>query len=535
MNLGDKMTDYEINKNAKLLPIKEIAKKLDILEDDIIPYGKYMAKIDTKNINKNKQGKLILVTSTNPTPYGEGKTTLAIGLCDALNKNGYSSILALREPSLGPVFGTKGGATGGGMTQVAPMNEINLHFTGDFHAITTANNLIAAIIDNHIYSGNKLGIDKVFFKRCLDVNDRALRNIKLTSRDESFSITAASEIMALFTLAKDFSDLKNKLDNILVGTTKENKEIYLKDLNCTGSILALLKDAFKPNLVQTLENNPAIIHGGPFANIAHGCNSVIATKTALNLADIVITEAGFGSDMGALKFLDIKCDLNNIYPDLIIVNATIRSLKYHGNGNLESGLENLKFHILNMQKFTDNLLVILNKFSDDTIEEINIVNDYVNDLNVKMLVSNMYKNGSLDTEEISKTVFEYANKPNNKRYKIYDINDSLIEKIDKYCKNMFGAKEIIYKNNLKEELEKLDEKYQKYKICISKTPASITDNPKVLGFPKDFTMTVTDYKINNGAGFITILMGDVITMPGLSKNANYLNIDCINDEIIGIF
>ena len=536
MNLGDKMTDYEINKKAKLLPIKEVANKLNILEDDFIPYGKYMAKINiNKKLKKKKDGKLILVTSTNPTPYGEGKTTLAVGLCDALNKNGYKAILALREPSLGPVFGTKGGATGGGMTQVAPMNEINLHFTGDFHAITSANNLISAIIDNHIYSGNKLEIQEVLFKRCLDVNDRALRNINLGHRDESFTITAASEIMAIFTLAKDFDDLKIKLDNILVGKTKDNKEIYLKDLNGTGAVLALLKDAMKPNLVQTLENNPAIIHGGPFANIAHGCNSVIATKLAMKLADYTITEAGFGSDMGALKFLDIKCSLNDIYPDLIIINATIRSLKYHGENNLEKGLDNLKFHIQNMQKFTDNLLVVLNKFSDDTKEEIKIVENFCKTLNAKMLLSNMYKNGSKNTTNIAKTVVEYANKENKKRYSIYNIEDRIVDKVEKFCKDIYGAKEVIYKNNLKEEINNLDEKYQNYKICISKTPASITDNPKVLGYPKDFTMTVTDYKINNGAGFITILMGNVITMPGLSKSANYLNIDVKDDEIIGIF
>ena len=527
------MTDYEINRKANLLPIKDIASKLNISEDDILPYGKYMAKLNIQE--SEKKGKLILITSTNPTPYGEGKTTLAVGVCDALNKNGYSSILALREPSLGPVFGTKGGATGGGMTQVAPMNEINLHFTGDFHAITTANNLIAAIIDSHIFNGNKLEFKDVYFQRCMDVNDRSLRNIDLGFRKDSFTITAASEIMAILTLAKDISDLRKKLDNILVGKNKDDKDIYLKELKCTGSLLALLKDAMKPNLVQTLENNPALIHGGPFANIAHGCNSVIATKTALSLADYTITEAGFGSDMGALKFLDIKCGLNDLYPDLIIMNSTIRSLKYHGNGDLSKGIENLKFHILNMQKFTDNLLVILNRFQDDTDEEIKILEDYCKSLNVKMLISNMYKNGSLDTKELANTIVEYANKPNKKRYKIYNLSDNIVLKIEKYCKNIFGCREVIFKDNLYEELNNLDKKYQKYKICISKTPASITDNPKILGFPKDFDMTVTGYKINNGAGFITILMGNVITMPGLSSSANYLNIDLQDDEIIGIF
>ena len=527
------MTDYEISKKAKLIPIKDVAKKLNLKEDDIDLYGKYMAKIPIKDTKK--KGKLILVTSTNPTPYGEGKTTLVVGLVDALNKNSYKAIAALREPSLGPVFGTKGGATGGGKTQVAPMNNINLHFTGDFHAITSANNLISAIIDNHIYQGNSLKIKEVYFERCLDVNDRALREIDLGSRKDKFTITAASEIMAIFTLAKSFADLRLKLDNILIGKSETGQNIYLKDLKGTGAVLALLKDAFKPNLVQTLENNPAIIHGGPFANIAHGCNSVVATKTALSLAPYVITEAGFGSDMGAVKFLDIKCALNDIYPDLIIINATIRSLKYHGKGNLLKGLENLHFHIQNMQKFTDNLLIILNKFQDDTKEEIKIFEDYCKKLKVKTLISNMYKNGSKNTKEIADTVVQYANRKNKKRYEIYNINDPILTKIEKFCHDIYGAKEILYQGNLKEEIKNLQEKYGNYKICISKTPASITDNKDILGYPKDFTMTVTGYKINNGAGFITILMGGVIRMPGLSKEANYLNIDVKNDEIIGIF
>lgn len=526
------MNDYEINRRATLKPIKEIARKLNI-DDAIIPYGEYMAKVNVKE--SKKRGKLILVTSTNPTPYGEGKTTLAIGLCDALNKNGYQAILALREPSMGPVFGVKGGATGGGLTQVAPMNEINLHFTGDFHAITSANNLISAIIDNHIYSGNALGIDKVLFERCLDVNDRALRSLDLGSRHESFTITAASEIMAIFTLAKDMEDLRDKIDNILIGKTVTGEDIYFKSLHGTGAVLALLKDAIKPNLVQTLENNPALIHGGPFANIAHGCNSIIATNLALSLADYTITEAGFGSDMGALKFLDIKCDMNDIYPDLIIINATIRSLKYHGEGDLQSGLANLKFHILNMQKFHDNVLVILNRFEDDTDDEIEDVKNFVTTLNVETLVSNMYKTGSENTTDIANKVVAYANRENKKRFSIYNPNDSIVTKIDTYCKEMFGAKEVVYQDNLYEELNNLSDKYQQYKICISKTPASITDKSKVLGYPKDFTMTVTGYKINNGAKFITILMGNVITMPGLSNKANYLNIDVKDDEIIGIF
>ncbi|MBR3661017.1 MAG: formate--tetrahydrofolate ligase [Bacilli bacterium] len=528
------MTDYEISKTKKLLPITEVAKKLRLKEENILPYGKYMAKIDNINVNSTK-GKLILVTSTNPTPYGEGKTTLAIGLTDALNKNGYNSCVVLREPSLGPVFGNKGGATGGGMSQVAPMNNINLHFTGDFHAITSANNLISAMIDNHIFQGNKLGIKNVYFTRCMDINDRSLRNISTNLRNDHFTITAASEIMAIFTLAQDINDLKEKLNNILIGKSFDNKDIFLKDIGGVGAVLALLKDALKPNLVQTLENNPAIIHGGPFANIAHGCNSIIATKLGLALSDYVITEAGFGSDMGALKFLDIKCKLNNLYPDLIVLNATIRSLKHHGEGDINKGIGNLEYHIKNMQKFTDNLLVILNKFADDTDEEIKLIKKLCKSLNTEMLISNMYKNGSKNTKKIAETIVKYSNRENKKRYNIYEDDDDIITKVEKYCKNMFGAKEIIYNDNIKEELKNLNSKYKNFRICISKTPSSITDNPKVLGYPKDFTMTVTGYKINNGSGFITILMGNVLTMPGLVQNANYYNIDVINDEIIGIF
>ncbi len=527
------MTDYEISKKAKLLPIEEVAKKLNIKDKDLIPYGKYMAKINIQE--SKKKGKLILVTSTNPTPYGEGKTTLAVGLNDALNKNGYNSIAVLREPSLGPVFGTKGGATGGGKSQVAPMNNINLHFTGDFHAITSANNLISAIIDNHIYQGNKLKIKDVYFERCLDINDRALRNIDLGTRKDKFTITAASEIMAIFTLAKSYDDLRNKLDNILVGVSETGRDIYLKDLNGTGAVMALLYDAFKPNLVQTLENNPVLIHGGPFANIAHGCNSVVATKTALSISDYVITEAGFGSDMGAVKFMDIKCSLNKLYPDLIIINSTIRSLKYHGKGNLKKGFENLKFHIQNMQKFNDNVLVILNKFQNDTKDEVELFQNYCKNLGVESLISEMYKNGSKNTKKIADKVVLYANRKNKKHYEIYDINAPILEKIETFARNIYNAKEVLYEGNLKEEIKALDKKYGNYKICISKTPASITDNKNILGYPKDFTMTVTGYKINNGAGFITILMGGVVRMPGLSKTANYLNIDVKGNEIIGIF
>ena len=513
--------------------IRDVA--LDLGVRDIDVYGDYKAKIN--DFPLKKRGKLILVTATSPTPYGEGKTTLSIGLNDALNSLGYKSVVCLREPSLGPVFGIKGGATGGGKSMVVPSDEINLHFTGDIHAVTSANNLLCAAIDNHIFQGNELRInpETICFGRCLDMNDRALRDVRLGNREEHFCISVASEVMAILCLASSLDDLKRRINNIYFADDMDGKPLFVSDLAVGEAMTILLKDAFKPNLVQTLEGNPAIIHGGPFANIAHGCNSIKATKMGLSLADYVVTEAGFGSDLGAEKFMDIKCREGELKPDVIVINTTIRSLKYHGNGNLKEGLSNLKFHILNMQKFHDNVLVILNKFQDDTKEEIKIVNDYCKSLNTKMLLSNMYKNGSKNTKQLADTIVFYANKPNQKHYEIYAPDDNILEKIEKVCQNIYGAKEVIYKDNLKEELKNLDKKYQKYRICISKTPASITDDPKVLGFKKDFSMTVTGYNINNGAGFITILMGNVVTMPGLSKKANYLNIDVKNEEIIGIF
>lgn len=527
------MTDLEICKNTKMYDIERIAKKIGLKKNEIEKYGNYKAKIKKKA--NNAKGKLILVTSTNPTPYGEGKTTLSIGLCDLMNKCGYKTILSLREPSLGPVFGTKGGATGGGLSQVMPMDDINLHFTGDLHAITSANNLISAVIDNHIFQGNELGIDEVLFERCLDVNDRALRRIKLENRDESFNITAASEIMALFTLAKDLDDLKEKISNILVGRNKDKKDIYVKDLHCEGAVTALLKDAFKPNLVQTLYHNPAIIHGGPFANIAHGCSSVVATKLAMSLSDYTITEAGFGSDMGAVKFLDIKCEPNDIYPDLIIVNTSIRGLLYNGENTIEKGISNLEYHILNMQKFNDNVLVIINKFSDDKESDIEFVQNFCKERNVECLISNMYSKGENDSKDIAKTVVNYANRKNIKRFNVYKKDDSIKTKIEKYAKEIYYVKDLEYTKNAKEKLDNMKNKYKDYKICISKNQYSITDNPKVLGFPKDNKMTITDIKVNCGAKFITVLTGNVITMPGLSKKANYLNIDVVEDEIVGIF
>ena len=500
--------------------IIEIANKIKLTEEDLFCYGKYMAKIE--KILNNKKGKLILVTSINPTPLGEGKTTISIGLTDSLNKLGYSAIASLREPSLGPVFGRKGGAIGGGKSIVEPSNEINLHFTGDFHAITSANNLLCAIVDNHIYQGNELQIDKVVIKRCLDVNDRTLRG--------NFVITPASEIMAIFCLSKDIEDLKKRIENIIVGYTKDNKEVYAKDLNAQDAITILLKDAIKPNLVQTLYNNPVIIHGGPFANIAHGCSSVIATKTALSLSDYCITEAGFGSDCGAIKFFDIKCKNNDLYPDIVVLNCTIKALKYNGNNNLKEGISNLQFHINNMKKYTDNLIVVLNKFNDDTKEEIDFIEEYLKNQNIEFSVCTNYEDGEDGCLDLANKIINM--KENKKRYYMYDKNDSLKEKIEKVCKNELGAKNINYSKEAKEKIEKLNN--STLDICISKTPMSITDNPKILGYPKEFSVTITDINIYNGAGFITILLGNVLTMPGLAKKSNYLNMKIEKDKITGI-
>ena len=500
--------------------IIEIANKIKLTEEDLFCYGKYMAKIE-KNLN-NKKGKLILVTSINPTPLGEGKTTISIGLTDSLNKLGYSAIASLREPSLGPVFGRKGGAIGGGKSIVEPSNEINLHFTGDFHAITSANNLLCAIVDNHIYQGNELQIDKVVVKRCLDVNDRSLRG--------NFVITPASEIMAIFCLSKDIEDLKKRIENIIVGYTKDNKEVYAKDLNAQDAITILLKDAIKPNLVQTLYNNPVIIHGGPFANIAHGCSSVIATKTALSLSDYCITEAGFGSDCGAIKFFDIKCKNNDLYPDIVVLNCTIKALKYNGNNNLKEGISNLQFHISNMKKYTDNLIVVLNKFNDDTKEDIDFIGEYLKNQNIEFSVCTNYEDGEDGCLDLANKIINM--KENKKRYYMYDKNDSLKEKIEKVCKNELGAKNINYSQEATEKIEKLNN--STLDICISKTPMSITDNPKILGYPKEFSVNITDINIYNGAGFITILLGNVLTMPGLAKKSNYLNMKIEKDKITGI-
>lgn len=541
------MTDIEIASSCKMKLIKDVAKEIGI--DSLIEnYGNYKAKINYDKINKAKNGKLILVTSMHPTPYGEGKTTLSIGINDALRKIGKNSIAVLREPSLGPTFGMKGGATGGGKSQVVPMEDINLHFTGDMHAITSCNNLLCALIDNHIYHGNELKInpDSICFHRTLDMNDRALRKIMLDNRQEHFCITAASEIMAILCLAKDMNDLRKRLDSILIGYTYDNSPIYARDLKVTDSMMILLKDAMKPNLVQSLENNPVIIHGGPFANIAHGCNSYIATRTALSLSDYVITEAGFGSDLGAEKFFDIKCRLG-LKPDLVILNCTIRSLKHNGyceeediltqdHKFLNIGLSNLEAHIDNLKKFTNNILVVLNRFDTDTLEEINIVREFVLQKDISFEISDVYKEGGVGAITIAKKIVELTKNPSSFKF-LYNLNDSIQNKIEIICKDIYHAKNVIYTDNALAQLKNIENLgFSNLPICIAKTQYSFSDDPKKLGNPTDYDVTVQKLELKSGAGFIVCFLGSIIDMPGLPKHPNALDMKIDDNlKISGLF
>ncbi len=547
------MTDIEISNNCKMQKIEDIAQKLNIDSSDLECYGKYKAKINFINVNSNHNGKLILVTSINPTPFGEGKTTMSIGINDALRKLNKNSVVVLREPSLGPVFGIKGGAAGGGYSQVVPMEDINLHFTGDIHAIESANNLLCAIIDNHIYQGNSLNIKEVVFNRCVDLNDRALRNVDIKYdnkgliREEHYNITVASEIMAILCMASDIEDLKTRIGNILIGYNENNKPVFARELNCVGAIALLLKDAIKPNLVQTLENNPAIIHGGPFANIAHGCNSVIATKTGLNVADYVVTEAGFGADLGAEKFLDIKCQVANIKPNCIVINATIRSLKYNGGMNkedickenleaLKKGIVNLERHIENMSKYTKNIIVCLNKFDFDKESEINFVKNFVKDMGYPIEVCESFKYGSDGALELASKIVEICN--NDIDFKsLYDFNMNIVDKINKIAKEIYRTDNVIINDKIRAKIKKIEDMgLGNLPICIAKTQYSFTDDMKKLGAPVNFDMTITDIKISSGAGFIVVLMGNIMTMPGLGKNSAYLNMDIDkNGKIKGLF
>ena len=554
------MEDIEIARNTKLDNIVEIATKAGIKEDELEQYGKYKAKIDSKKLFKRleskQNGKLILVTSINPTPLGEGKTTMAIGIADGLSRIGKKAILALREPSLGPVFGIKGGATGGGHAQVAPMEEINLHFTGDIHAITSANDLLSAIIDNHIYFGNELGFEKVTWKRCIDLNDRQLRKVEtglsgeknIVKREDGFDITVASEIMAILCLATDLQDLKRRIGNIIVGYNKEGKPITAKDLNAEGSLTVLLKDAIKPNLVQTLEHTPAIIHGGPFANIAHGCNSVIATKTALKLADYTITEAGFGSDLGAEKFLDIKCRKANLKPDAVVCVATIRALKYHGGQpkdqikeeNLEAlknGIANLNRHLDNLKnKFGLNVIVAINKFSTDTQAEINLLKQELDKQNIELSLVESHEKGSTGAVNIAEKLVKLVEKEENFKC-IYQDEDTIKEKIEKVAINIYGAEGVEYSKEALEEIEKIEKLgFSKYPVCIAKTQYSFSDDPKNLECKEPFKIHVNEINIKAGAEFIVAITGKIMTMPGLPRVPSAEKIDIDSDgNIVGIF
>lgn len=545
------MTDLQIENSIKKIDIKDVASKIGLNESDIEKYGNDKAKINLKKYS-NKCGKLILVTSINPTPYGEGKTTLSIGINDALNRLNKKSIVVLREPSLGPVFGIKGGATGGGYSQIIPSIDINLHFTGDIHAVESANNLLCAAIDNHIYFGNRLKFKNILFKRCMDMNDRALRNIiinnnlkKVEPRDESFQITTASEIMAILCLCTDINDLKRRIGNILIGIDINNKPIYASSLNIQDAMTILLKDAIKPNLVQTLENNPAIVHGGPFANVAHGCNSVIATKLALNLGDYVVTEAGFGSDLGCEKFFDIKCKDNNLNPDLVILNVTIRGLKHNGlcpkeeltKYNLEylkKGISNLNAHINIIKKFSNNIMVVLNKFNDDIYEEIKYIKDYCFKTNIPFEISEAYMYGSEGALSVAKTALEVLNNKNKVNF-MYNNQDSIKDKIYSLATNVYNANEIKYSDKALEKIKFIENiGYSDLPICVAKTQYSISDDPNKLGYPSNYKINITDLHLCTGSQFIVVYMNNIITMPGLSSNPNYENMYIDNNLIKGI-
>lgn len=551
--------DIDIARGVKLKDIKSIASDLGIVEDEIILYGKDKCKIENvvyERVKNNPDGKLILVTAISPTPLGEGKTTMSIALADGMRKIGKRAILALREPSLGPVFGIKGGATGGGMVQIAPMEDINLHFTGDIHAITAANNLLSAMIDNHIYFGNELGIERVVWKRCLDLNDRQLRLVNtglsgernVQERYDKFDITVASEIMAILCLSTDLVDLKKRLGKIIVGYNKAGEPVYARDLHADGSMAVLLKDALKPNLVQTLEHTPALVHGGPFANIAHGCNSVRATNLALKLSDYVVTEAGFGADLGAEKFLDIKCRNLGKAPDVVVMVATLKALKYHGgvkkedvyNENIEAlerGLDNLFKHTDNIKnKFGLQVIVAINRYSQDTDREISFLREKLLERGIMMSVVTGYTDGGAGAVDLAEKVVALASQPKKFNY-IYSLSDDIKTKIMKVAREIYYAKDVVYTEEALREISKLEEiGFGNYPICIAKTQYSFSDDPKNLECLDDYNITVRSVEVKNGAGFIVVLAGNIMTMPGLPKVPAAEMID-INEreEITGIF
>lgn len=554
------LTDIEIAQQAKMKKITEIAESIGISEDELEPYGHYKAKISDsvlKRMADKEDGKLILVTAVNPTPAGEGKTTVSIGLGQGMAKIGKNAVIALREPSLGPVFGIKGGAAGGGYSQVVPMEDINLHFTGDMHAITSANNLMCAILDNHIQQGNELGIDqrRVLVKRCLDMNDRALRNIvcslggKLNGipREDHFIITVASEVMAILCLAEDLFDLKKRLGNILVAYTYDGKPVYCRDIKADGAMTVLLKDAIKPNLVQTLENTPVIMHGGPFANIAHGCNSIRATKTAMKLGDYCITEAGFGSDLGAEKFLDIKCRFAGIKPSCIVLVSTVRSMKYNGGvpktelaqenmEALEKGSVNLGAHIDNLKKFGVPVVVAINHFYADTDKEIEFVKRFCESKGADFSVTKCFAQGGEGSAELAQKVVDACEKENDFHH-LYDVDMPLYDKIETIAKEIYGADGVDYTKEAKKSIDEfIALGADKMPVCMAKTQYSLSDNPAALGRPKNFRITVSSASLSNGAGFIVCQTGSIMTMPGLSKNPAAYSIDIDeNGNTVGLF
>lgn len=533
-------TDIEIAKAAKLKNIKKIAKKIGLNKKDLIFYGDKIAKVNMPEFKK--RGKLVLITAINPTPMGEGKTTVSIGLCDAFGKLGKRASLALREPSLGPVFGLKGGATGGGRAQIAPMIDINLHFTGDLHAITSANNLLCAMINNHVFQGNELKIDekRILHRYCMDVNERALREIKIANRNSGFDITAASEIMAILCLADNFEDLKRRLGNILIGYDLDGKALFAKDLKAEQAMAILLKDAFKPNLVQTLEGMPAFVHGGPFANIAHGCNSIVATKCALTLSDYVVTEAGFGADLGAEKFLDIKCRIAGIEPDAVVLVATVRSLKFNGGGEnmeaLEKGIVNMVRHIDNIkEKFNLPVIVALNKFTTDTDEEIDFIKKECKKQGARFAVTEGWGKGGLGALELAEEVMIAIQQPSKLKF-IYNFNDSIEEKINKIATEIYGAKDVSYSKEAKAAIADINSMGKSnLPICIAKTQYSFSDDAKKLGAPSDFTLKVKNIVLRSGAGFIVVECGAIMLMPGLPKVPAACNMSIDGEEIKGIF
>ncbi len=555
------LTDIEIAKQADIKPISDIAEKLGISADELEFYGKYKAKLPLSLLKKyeNKEdGKLILVTAINPTPAGEGKTTVTVGLGEAMNRIGKKAVIALREPSMGPVFGIKGGAAGGGYAQVIPMEDINLHFTGDMHAITAANNLLCAIIDNHIQQGNELRIDprRILFKRCLDMNDRALRNVVIglggkvngVPREDGFMITVASEIMAILCLSSGIKDLKDRLGSILTAYTYDGTPVYARDLNAVGSMAALLKDAIKPNLVQTLENTPALMHGGPFANIAHGCNSVTATRLALKLGDYCITEAGFGADLGAEKFLDIKCRCAGLKPSCVVIVATIRALKYNGGVPktelskenivaLKNGIVNLETHIENMRKYGLPVVVAINRFATDTEAEIETIEAFCKEKNVPVSLTEVFARGGEGGKELAEKVVKTIETKEAHFKPIYDEKLSIKEKLNVLAKEIYRAGDVVFTSNAEKaisEIEKLGK--DKLPICVAKTQYSLSDDPQKLGSPKGFTLTVRDVRLSAGAGFIVALTGDIMTMPGLPKQPAAYKIDVDDDgNVSGLF